>query len=486
MLTWELVWRVGRRAVPKPKIQHPSTILLRAVQVDKQCRGRDAAEREGGRQEWKVGREDVRSGTQAGPRRSGLRRTRGLRFQRGLERDRRGPWQHLQDLWQGGTGEDPKEFRGQVQGHCFHRLLGQGKSFHARSLVSIARQLTGLQEEAVAALDMNMTKLKSRILNVALSASKNTKRQATSIIKPRQSDSPSASSPQPDAAHAAVDDEATDAVMTDAPPNQTRPSKESLQARTVALMHVPDTVNDARIRALMEPYGTLTKIVLRPDHQGAIVEFAHTKDAGRAALGVEGKEIVPGRTLVVGSVRELLSQLAERKELDRPATGKRAAGGKTTSKSRGGGSTGAAAIHQPAPIKRPAQPGARRGGRGGLGIKRGGVGLSSSRATTRPQGVSPPATSSSTSISMTTSTTTSDTAPAVPDLSDAKRNPSSPAPSPPSTIPNGHVQTHAHPDADTEREATQRSSSYDNDRHLADAGPAKKTNADFKAMFLNK
>lgn len=342
------------------------------------------------------------------------------------------------------------------------------------------------KEEAAAALDMNMTKFKSRILNVALSASKSTKRQATSIIKPRQSDSPSASSPQPDGAHAVVEDEPTDAVMADAPRNQARPSKESLHARTVALMQVPDTVNDARIRALMEPYGTLTKIVLRPDHQGAIVEFAHTKDAGRAALGVEGKEIAPGRSIVVGSVRELLNQPAERKELDRPVTGRRAADVKTTFKSRGGGSTGAAKIHQPGPIKRPAQPGARRGGRGGLGIKRGGVGLSSTKATARPQGGSPPATSSSTSIPMITSTTTSNTATAIPDVSDVKRKSSSPPPSPPSIAPNGHVQTHVHPDTDTEHEATQRPSSYDNDSHMADVAPAKKTNADFKAMFLNK
>src|SRR6185437_3180380 len=69
--------------------------------------------------------------------------------------------------------------------------------------------------------------------------------------------------------------------------------------RTLGLMNIPDTVNDARIRALVEPFGQLIKIVLRPDHQGAIVEFADVNDAGKASLALEGKEIVPGRPLHV-------------------------------------------------------------------------------------------------------------------------------------------------------------------------------------------
>ena len=45
-----------------------------------------------------------------------------------------------------------------------------------------------------------------------------------------------------------------------------------------------------------------------------------------------------------------------------------------------------AQLQGPAPIRRPGQPGTRRGGKGGLGIKRGGVGLSGSRATNDSEG----------------------------------------------------------------------------------------------------
>lgn len=125
--------------------------------------------------------------------------------------------------------------------------------------------------------------------------------------------------------------------------------------RTLALMNVPDTVNDARVRALVEPFGRLVKIVLRPDHQGAIVEYVDVHDAGKASLALEGKEIAPGRPLHIGSVDEMKKLQAERKT-DRITSIKQAKPKPSL---------------QPAgPIKRPQQPGARGGRRGGLGLKR--------------------------------------------------------------------------------------------------------------------
>jgi RNA recognition motif-containing protein len=122
--------------------------------------------------------------------------------------------------------------------------------------------------------------------------------------------------------------------------------------RTLALMNVPDTVNQARIRALVEPYGRLVAINLRPEHQGAIVEYVDIHDAGKAALALEGKEIIAGRPLHIGTVREMMNSQAESKK-DRAVKPE----GKTKKPN----------LQPTGPVRRPQQPGARRGG---LGMKR--------------------------------------------------------------------------------------------------------------------
>ena len=119
-------------------------------------------------------------------------------------------------------------------------------------------------------------------------------------------------------------------------------------------MNIPDTINDARICALAEPYGKLIKVMLRPDHQGAIVEFADVGSAGKASLELEGHEIAPGRKVHVGTVGEMLKQRAEKKGVQRAPPREKPA-----------------ALPPPTTIKRPSQPG-QRGRRGGLGFKRGG------------------------------------------------------------------------------------------------------------------
>ncbi|KAJ5248068.1 hypothetical protein N7524_012028 [Penicillium chrysogenum] len=124
--------------------------------------------------------------------------------------------------------------------------------------------------------------------------------------------------------------------------------------RTLALMNVPDTVNQARIRTLVEPYGRLVAINLRPEHQGAIVEYVDIHDAGKASLALEGKEIAPGRPLHIGTVREMMSLQPEVKR-DRGQPVKHENKTKKTN------------LQPTAPIRRPQQPGARRGG---LGMKR--------------------------------------------------------------------------------------------------------------------
>ncbi|KAJ5192696.1 hypothetical protein N7449_008838 [Penicillium cf. viridicatum] len=124
--------------------------------------------------------------------------------------------------------------------------------------------------------------------------------------------------------------------------------------RTLALMNVPDTVNQARIRALVESYGRLVAINLRPEHQGAIVEFVDIQSAGKATLALEGKEITPGRPLHIGTVREMLNSQPEVKT-DREQSVKQENKTKKTN------------LQSTGPIRRPQQPGARKGG---LGMKR--------------------------------------------------------------------------------------------------------------------
>jgi RNA recognition motif-containing protein len=198
------------------------------------------------------------------------------------------------------------------------------------------------KEEANAALALHEQEFRSRPLQVRLSAPQGAKRTAATVVsRIGKSQSPA---PEINGASPSGDLEEPTGERRD---------------RTLGLMNVPDTVNDARIRALVEPYGKLVKIVLRPDHQGAIVEFADVNHAGKAALELEGQEISAGRKLHVGTVSEMLKQSAEKRNQEPgPAP-------KVKSK------PGSAFLAPTAPIKRPPQPGGRSGKRGGLGIKRG-------------------------------------------------------------------------------------------------------------------
>lgn len=214
------------------------------------------------------------------------------------------------------------------------------------------------REEAEASLELNMEEYRGRILNVSIASSnaKGPKKQSTTIINQ------ASASPQP---------ESQRSMSEQADENTKTSSSKDRRERTIALLNIPDTVNDARVRALMEKYGALRKIVLRPDHQGAIVEFTNVQDVGKAMLEVDGYEIDPGRVIRVGTVNELLKQEPEIKVDRVTALGK----GKQTGTA--GGKNGNVPLMPPGPIRRPNQPGGRRGGRGGLGLKRGGIVASS-------------------------------------------------------------------------------------------------------------
>lgn len=195
------------------------------------------------------------------------------------------------------------------------------------------------KEEAGAALSMNDEMLKSRRLHVEPSTKAGGKRITHNVI----SRVATSASPTPE-----VNGDGVDVVETTG----------DRWERTISLLNVPDTVNEARIRALVEQYGRLVQISLRPDHQGAIVEFVDVHDAGKASMALEGKEIAAGRQLKIGSVQDLKDMRPEYKT-DRVTSVKKEK-----------------SIIPPAgPIKRPQQPGSRGnvgwgGRRGGLGVKR--------------------------------------------------------------------------------------------------------------------
>lgn len=201
---------------------------------------------------------------------------------------------------------------------------------------------------------MNLKKLKSRELYVSISTNDLAKRQANPVRKsmPRSTVSPS---PGPPNTNGEVDCAASTISSIK---DELKPSKPDIQARTIALLNVPDTVNDARVRALAENYGAIVKVTLRPDHQGAIIEYRDIASAGKAALGIDGHEITPGRKLGVGNVKEMLQQPEEKK------TDRLYANGSNKIKSA------AITLQSGASIRRPTQSTARRGGKLGLGARR--------------------------------------------------------------------------------------------------------------------
>ena len=218
------------------------------------------------------------------------------------------------------------------------------------------------EADAAKGLAMNLKSWKGRVLNVVLSTNDLAKRQASIITSNSQRTSPSLALDAP-----TVNGDACNAVRSTPAPSI---RKEEIQSRTVVLLNIPDTVNDARIRALAEPYGELVRVILRPDHQGAIIEFKEQADVGKASLALQGHEIAPGRNIAVGSFEEMKQWKAE----------------KRYDKIGGGPKKMAATLSASTAIRRPAQIAGRGARKGGLGVKKGGVDLSGDRATRDGEG----------------------------------------------------------------------------------------------------
>lgn len=147
-------------------------------------------------------------------------------------------------------------------------------------------------EKAVA--ELNNTKFRSQILQVDLSKDSKIRSSAKIVNAERQSASPAPSSAK---------DAEGDHAMGDAQPAN-KPTLDEIKTRTISLMGLPDTVNDARVRALVEPHGAIVQMTLQPAHGGAKIEFSDAATAGKAALQLDGMEF-EGFKLRTGSVEEL-------------------------------------------------------------------------------------------------------------------------------------------------------------------------------------
>ncbi|KAG8417486.1 Splicing factor [Metarhizium acridum] len=148
-------------------------------------------------------------------------------------------------------------------------------------------------EKAVA--ELNNTKFKSQILKVELSKESKVKPSAKTEFQH------ASASPAPSSLNDAEGDQAMGDAVAEGP---SKPSSSEIAARTIALMGLPDTVNDARVKALVEPLGSIVKLVHQPGHGGAIIEFADAAAAGKAALQLDSMEY-EGHTLRTGSPDEL-------------------------------------------------------------------------------------------------------------------------------------------------------------------------------------
>ncbi|KAI9663745.1 MAG: Splicing factor [Bathelium mastoideum] len=228
------------------------------------------------------------------------------------------------------------------------------------------------KEQATAALAENLKPFRGRILKVApgVPNAKGIKRTATTIGRAANSASPapdqaSASAMSVDAEHPDTASNAGEAGTPGGADSAGANAGAPKRARTLALLNIPDTVNDTRVRALVAPHGAVRKLTLRPDHGGALVEFETPAEAGRASLALEGVEVEKGRRIRVGGAEELWRSEGVHVG-DRVEVGK----GKGKDKKGEGKSNGSTPLFGQQPISRPGQRGGRRGG---LGLKRGGV-----------------------------------------------------------------------------------------------------------------
>ncbi|KAK6396470.1 hypothetical protein LTR65_009554 [Meristemomyces frigidus] len=239
----------------------------------------------------------------------------------------------------------------------FFGQYGTVSSVNLVKLVNGKRTGTGFvvfagMDEANNVLAANNKPFRDRILHVEISGTKAEGRTAP-MDRARKTDvfikhgDTVSASPEPDATGAGRRGSDVSMASASQPPADQEAFR-TARERKIAIFSLPDTVNDARIRAAMEAYGPIVKIQLRRTDRGAIVEFSNINDAFNVRQGVDCSALGP--EVKTGDVADLLNKVKKR-QAQAPSVGAPGIGMRPTNIAR---------------------PGQRGGRRGGLGFKRGG------------------------------------------------------------------------------------------------------------------
>lgn len=165
------------------------------------------------------------------------------------------------------------------------------------------------KEEADACLAENGTRLKSRELEVSIAQLNPAKFVPGNAVNAARSVSPAIQHDN----HSTNGVNASPKLEGDEEASGTPPPDfETIKKKTLGIMNLSDTVNDARLRTLFEPFGPLRKVALRPAHQGAIIEYEKVADAGKASLALDGKDL-DGMKIQIGDLPELMNRQPEKK-----------------------------------------------------------------------------------------------------------------------------------------------------------------------------
>jgi len=161
------------------------------------------------------------------------------------------------------------------------------------------------KESADASLETTGSMLKSRALEVSIAQVNPGKFKPGNAVDVARSMSPSVGPEDlPNGASNSLQPESSRPLQP--------PSFEQIKKKTLGITNLADTVNDTRLRTLFEPFGPLRKVTLRPDHQGAIVEYENVADAGKASLAIEGADL-DGMKIEIGELADLMKRKPEKK-----------------------------------------------------------------------------------------------------------------------------------------------------------------------------
>ncbi|KAH6667025.1 hypothetical protein F5X68DRAFT_271272 [Plectosphaerella plurivora] len=202
---------------------------------------------------------------------------------------------HVTDLDPAASEDDLKSVFSKF-GNVLRVSIPRNKAGKAHGTAYVELE-TKVQAES-AASELNKTKFRNTIMSVRVSTPMTFKRSAATS-------NDRASTP----AGSSKDNEGDESMPdlnggTDPEVISKDSSHQDVADRTIALLDIPDTVNDARMKTIVQPLSGFKSLVLQPSHGGARVEFEDPASAGRAALQLDGY-VLDGRKLRTGTLDEL-------------------------------------------------------------------------------------------------------------------------------------------------------------------------------------